>query len=143
MALFWRHLWLPKAVSFTRPSLAPNMMQHTEWTLRALDGLGLSLRTRMQEALALHSLVLNAALSTADEMEAEQETGVTLARWLQTQQTRTEELLASGRFPLLAQVHEEMVPDLDELFEYCLDRHLDGFAILVAEQEARRVGEPK
>jgi len=34
-----RHLWLPRAVSFTRPALVPNMMAHTEWTLRALDGL--------------------------------------------------------------------------------------------------------
>jgi DNA-binding transcriptional regulator YhcF (GntR family)/AcrR family transcriptional regulator len=128
-----RHLWLPKAISFTRPSLAPNMMVHTEWTLRALDGLGLPLRTRMQEALALHSLVLSAALSTADEVEAEQETGVTLARWLQAQRARTEDLLAGGRFPLLAQVHEETAPDLDELFEYSLARHLDGLAVLVGE----------
>ncbi|MDF4253885.1 GntR family transcriptional regulator [Streptomyces sp. WMMB303] len=133
-ALCWRHLWLPQAVSFTRPSLAPNMMVHTEWILRALDGLGLPLRTRMQEALALHSLVLHVALSTADEAEAVQETGVTLARWLQAQQARTEELFASGRFPLLAQVHEETAPDLDELFEYSLARHLDGFAILVGER---------
>ncbi|OZM72760.1 GntR family transcriptional regulator [Amycolatopsis antarctica] len=132
-ALFWRHLWLSKAVSFTRPSFAPNMMVHTEWTLRALDGLDLSLRTRMQEALTLHSLVLNAALSTADEVEAEQETGVTLARWLQAQQARTEDLFASGQFPLLAKVHEETAPDLDELFEYSLARHLDGFAVLVGE----------
>ncbi|APS19971.1 GntR family transcriptional regulator [Streptomyces sp. Tue 6075] len=133
-ALCCRHLWLPQAVSFTRPSLAPNMMVHTEWILRALDGLGLPLRTRMQEALALHSLVLHVALSTANEAEATQETGVTLARWLQAQQTRTEELFASGRFPLLAQVHEESAPDLDELFEYSLARHLDGFAILVGER---------
>jgi DNA-binding transcriptional regulator YhcF (GntR family) len=133
-SLCWRHFWLPKVVSLTRPSLAPNMMAHTEWTLRALDGLGLSLRTRMQETLALHSLVLNVALSTADEVEAEQETGVTLARWLQAQRTRTEELLASGRFPLLAKVHEETAPDLDELFEYSLARHLDGFAILLGER---------
>ncbi|MBM7058810.1 hypothetical protein [Streptomyces durocortorensis] len=47
---------------------------------------------------------------------------------------RTEELFASGRFPLLAQVHEESPPDLDELFEYSLARHLDGFAILVGER---------
>jgi DNA-binding transcriptional regulator YhcF (GntR family) len=131
-SLCWRHLWLPKAISFTRPSLAPNMMVYTEWTLQALDGLDLPLRTRMQEALALHSLVINAALSTADEMEAEQETGVTLARWLQSQRARTDELLASGRFPILARVHEEITPDLDELFEYSLARHLDGFAVLVS-----------
>lgn len=133
-ALCCRHLWLPQAVSFTRPSLAPNMMVHTEWILRALDGLGLPLRTRMQEALTLHALVLHVALSTANEAEAAQETGVTLARWLQAQQARTEELFASGRFPLLAQVHEESPPDLDELFEYSLARHLDGFAILVSER---------
>lgn len=139
-ALFWRHLWLAEAVSFTRPSLAPNMMGHTEWTLRALDGLGLSLRTRMQEALALHSLVLNVALSTAHEVEAEQETGVTLARWLQAQRERTEELFAGGRFPLLAKVHEEITPDLDDLFEYSLARHLDGFAVLVADQATPCLG---
>ncbi|MGA6164579.1 TetR/AcrR family transcriptional regulator C-terminal domain-containing protein [Amycolatopsis magusensis] len=133
-ALCWRHLWLPRAISFTRPSFSPNLMVHTEWILRALDGLGLPLRTRLQEAVALHSLVLTVALSTADEVEAEQETGVTLARWLRAQRSRTEELFASGRFPLLAEAHDETALDLDELFEYSLARHLDGVAILVGEQ---------
>ncbi|MGI8310845.1 GntR family transcriptional regulator [Saccharopolyspora hattusasensis] len=137
-ALCWRHPWLPRAVSFTRPALVPNMMAHTEWTLRALDGLGLSMATQMQEVLRLHSLVLTIALSMADEVEAEQETGVTLTRWLVAQRTRTEELFASGRFPLLAKVHEETVPDLDGLFEYSLVRHLDGFAALVGEDGPRR-----
>ncbi|AWS42779.1 hypothetical protein DKM19_16810 [Streptosporangium sp. 'caverna'] len=30
-----RHLWLPRAASFTHPLLVPNMMAHTGWTLRA------------------------------------------------------------------------------------------------------------
>ena len=34
-ALCRQHLWLPRAVSFTRPLLVPNMMAHTEWTLGA------------------------------------------------------------------------------------------------------------
>jgi AcrR family transcriptional regulator len=126
-----RHLWLPRAVSFTRPLLAPNMMAHTEWTLRALDGLGLSMTTRMQEALALHSIVTTVALSVADEVEAEQETGVSLTRWLTTQQKRADELLGSGQFPLLAAIPPEVASDLDGLFEYSLARHLDGFAALV------------
>ncbi|MFI6029835.1 TetR/AcrR family transcriptional regulator C-terminal domain-containing protein [Amycolatopsis magusensis] len=62
-----------------------------------------------------------------------QETGVTLARWLRAQRARTEELFASGRFPLLAEAHET-APDLDELFEYSLARHLDGVATLVGER---------
>ncbi|MEU3273052.1 GntR family transcriptional regulator [Saccharomonospora sp. NPDC006951] len=130
-AMCRRHLWLPRAVSFTRPSFAPNMMAHTEWTLRALDGLGLSISTRMHEAICLHSLVATVALSMSDEFEAEQETGMTLALWLMTQRARTEELFAEGRFPLLTQAHEDTVPDLDALFEYSLARHLDGFAALV------------
>ena len=126
-----RHLWLPRAVSFTRPLLVPNMMAHTEWTLRALDGLELSMTTRMQEALALHSIVTTVALSVADEVEAEQETGVSLTRWLTTQQKRADELLGSGQFPLLAAIPPEVASDLDGLFEYSLARHLDGFAALV------------
>jgi DNA-binding transcriptional regulator YhcF (GntR family) len=129
-----RHLWLPRAVSFTRPLLVPNMMAHTEWTLRALDGLGLPMATRVREALTLHALVVTAALSMADEVEAEQETGMTLDRWWLAQRKRADELLHSGRFPLLASVHHETVSDLDGLFEYGLARHLDGFAALVADQ---------
>lgn len=133
-----RHLWLPRAVSFTRPLLVPNMMAHTEWTLRALDGLGLPMTTRIREALTLHALVVTVALSMADEVEAEQETGVTLDRWWLTQRKRADELLDSGRFPLLATIPEETVSDLDGLFEYGLARHLDGFAALVEDQARTR-----
>ncbi|RCV52894.1 GntR family transcriptional regulator [Marinitenerispora sediminis] len=128
-----RHLWLPGAVPFTRPLLVPNLTAHTEWTLRALDGLGLPMETRIREALTLHGLVLTVALSMADEAEAEQETGVTLDRWRQAQRKRTDELLAGGRFPLLAAVPADAVSDLDGLFEYGLARHLDGFTALVAD----------
>jgi AcrR family transcriptional regulator/transposase-like protein len=128
-----RHLWLPRTVSFTRPLLVPAMMAHTEWTLRALDGLGLPLDLRMREALALHTLVLTVALSVADEADVEQDTGVTLDGWSATQRARTRELLATGRFPLLAAVPEDTPRDLDQLFEYGLARHLDGFAVLLSD----------
>ena len=45
-SLYRRHPWLAQAVSFTRPLLAPNAMAHTEWAMRALDGLGLDGATR-------------------------------------------------------------------------------------------------
>ncbi|GAA1870523.1 GntR family transcriptional regulator [Asanoa iriomotensis] len=129
--LFRRHLWLPRAVSFTRPLLVPAMAAHTEWTLRALDGLGLPISTRIREALTLHGLVVTHALSMSDEIEAEQETGITLAGWRLTQRSRTEELLSGGRFPLLAAIPPDAVSDLDGLFEFGLARHLDGFAVLL------------
>ncbi|MFC7328274.1 GntR family transcriptional regulator [Marinactinospora rubrisoli] len=126
-----RHPWLPRAVSFTRPLLMPNLTAYTEWTLRALDGLGLPMTIRIREALTLHGLVMTVALSLAAEVEAEQETGVTLDRWWLAQRRRADELLADGRFPLLAAIPEGTVADLDGLFEYGLARHLDGFAALV------------
>ncbi|MGW1738154.1 TetR/AcrR family transcriptional regulator C-terminal domain-containing protein [Nocardia sp. NPDC001965] len=133
-----RHLWLPRVVSFTRPLLAPDMMAQTEWVLRALDGLGLSAQTRMREALTLHSLVVTVALSAAAEAEAEQNTGVTLDRWRSAARVRADELLGSGRFPRLAGTPEETTADLDGLFEYGLARHLDGVAVMLAEQARAR-----
>jgi len=129
-----RHVWLPEAVSFTRPALTPNMMAHTEWTLRALADLPLPMATKTREALTLHALVLTAALTLAAETEAEQETGVPLTRWWQSQRKRADELLRSGRFPLLATIPGEAAADLDGLFEYSLARHLDGFAALLEKQ---------
>ncbi|GAB2975662.1 TetR/AcrR family transcriptional regulator C-terminal domain-containing protein [Saccharothrix stipae] len=138
----WRlcrqHLWLPRAISFTRPVLVPNMMAQTEWVLRALDGLGLPMATRVREALTLHALVITAALPMADEVEAEQETGVPLDRWWLARRARADELLAGGDFPLLATIPPDAASDLDELFEYGLARHLDGFAVLVADQAGKQ-----
>lgn len=132
-----RHLWLPRIVSFTRPLLAPNMMAHTEWILRALDGLGLPADVRMREALTLHSLVLTVALSRTEEAEAEQNTGVTLDGWRAAARARAHELLGTGRFPLIAATPEDTTADLDGLFEYGLARHLDGFAVLLSTQTGR------
>jgi len=133
-----RHLWLPRVVSFTRPTLVPNMMAHTEWTLRALDGLGLPMTTRIREALTLHGLVVTVALSLAAEADSEQETGVTLDGWWLAQQKRAGELIDSGRFPLLATIPTEAASDLGRLFEYGLARHLDGFAALVEDHAPTR-----
>ncbi|SDC96115.1 TetR/AcrR family transcriptional regulator C-terminal domain-containing protein [Glycomyces harbinensis] len=136
--LQWRlarkHLWLARAVSFTRPLLVPGLAAHTEWTLRALDGLGLSPRTRFQEAMTLHAIVISAALSMADEIEAEQESGVSLDRWRRARREQTDALMEGGRFPLLAAVPEDAVTDLDGRFEYALARHLDGFAAMLIDQ---------
>ncbi|MET8796449.1 TetR/AcrR family transcriptional regulator C-terminal domain-containing protein [Nocardia sp. NPDC004568] len=130
---------MPRVVSFTRPLLALNTMAQTEWILRALDGSGLSAEVRMREALTLHSLVLTAAMSVAEEAEAEQCTGVTLDGWRSAARARAHELLGTGRFPRLAATPEATTADLDGLFEYGLARHLDGFAVLLAAPAGRHV----
>lgn len=130
--LYRRHLWAARAVSFTRPLLVPGLAAYTEWTLRVLADLGLSQRTCVQEAMAIHALVNAAALSVADEVDAEQESGVSLDRWRRAQRDRAAELLDGGRFPLLeAAARADAFGDLDAQFEYALARHLDGFAVLL------------
>ncbi|MGA6165349.1 TetR/AcrR family transcriptional regulator C-terminal domain-containing protein [Amycolatopsis magusensis] len=123
-----RHHWLPRVISFTRPLLLPNAMAYTEWTLRALDGLGLSAATRAREAIILPALVITTAMSRAAEIEAEQDTGETFDLWWLARENRTSELLHSGAFPLLATIPHDVVADLDGLFEHALARHLDGLA---------------
>lgn len=132
-----QHFWLPRVISFTRPLPAPNMMAHTEWVLRVLDGLGLTPADRMREALTLHGLVVTSALSMAAETEAERDTGLTLAGWHAAQRARRHELLASGDFPLLAARSGDPLADPQSLFEYGLARHLDGVAALIARPTAQ------
>lgn len=135
--LWRRHNWLPRAISFTRPVLLPNLMAQTEWTLRALDGLGLPITTMTREALTLHTLVVTAALSRASQIEAEQETGVTLDLWWLNQRERADELL--GRFPAARDHPASIASDLDRMFEYSLARHLDGFAVLLESSTRSRL----
>lgn len=124
-----RHLWLPRVISFTRPLMMPNAVAHTEWTLRAIDGLGLSPETMIREAITLAAYVMTVATTLAAEVEATYESGWAFDRWWREQEGASNALAA--RFPMLANLSTEAAMDLQELFEYGLARHLDGFAHLV------------
>ena len=119
-----QHLWLPRVISFTRPMLA---------------GLDLPMATKAREAIILPALVMTVAQSLAAEVEAEQGDGEPFDLWWLSREPRTDELLNSGAFPLLATVPQEVVTDMDGLFEYALARHLDGFASLARNAPASDV----
>ena len=123
-----RHPWLPQVISFTRPRLAPHLMEHTEWMLGALDESGMSMQSRIREVLTLSSLVVAVALSYADELAAARDTGIGLERWWSEHETGATELVDSDVFPRLARVPREAIADFDKLFEHSLARHLDGLA---------------
>lgn len=139
--LYVRHPWLPHVISFTRPLLVPNAMAHTEWTLAAIDGIGLTPDLMWQEAMALAAYVCSIASAVTTETEAEQESGLTKTEWWTATQTRIDALLRSGRFPVMARLARQTDPveaGLQVLFEYGLARHLDGLAALINEQRAPR-----
>jgi AcrR family transcriptional regulator len=124
---FRRHPWLAQALSITRPQLIPNGMRHTEWALRALDGLGLTIQEMMHIHMTLFSHVRGLALNLEAEAQAEQDSGLTSDEWMQTQEHGFRVIAGTGDFPLLNRlVNSDMELDLDQLFEFGLGRLLDG-----------------
>ena len=127
-SMYRRHPWLAQAISFTRPLLAPRAMAHTEWTMRALDGHGLAPDVLFLAAVTVANYIRGTAVNIEEEAQAEQETGLTDAQWLDTQQSRLGDILGSGRYPLMhrAVTDPALEFDVDRLMEFGLQRLLDG-----------------
>ena len=124
---FRRHPWLAPALSLTRPQLVPNGMRHTEWALRALEGLGLTQQQKIHIHIALFSHVRGLALSLEPEAQAEQDSGMTSDEWMETRQEEFFAVMRGGDFPMMLEVFkDDLDMDLDELFEFGLGRFLDG-----------------
>ncbi len=133
-ALFRRHPWLAQALSVTRPQPLPNLLQHADWATRALDGHGLPPSTIMYAHITLFNHVRGTALNLEGEAEAEVGTARSAEDWLAEQEPILWELVSGGRFPNFADVIKR-APfdfDLDTLFEFGLQRLLDGYAVLLA-----------
>jgi AcrR family transcriptional regulator len=128
-----QHPWLARLVSMTRPAVLPNGMLHTEWALRAVEGLGITPNTMLHMAVNLFAYVRGGATNLEMELESEQDTGLTDEQWLESHDADFARVLASGRYPQLAQVIAAPGVDLDvdTLFDFGLERLLDGYAALV------------
>ena len=130
---FRRHPWLAPVMSITRPQLAPNALRHTEWNLRALEGTGLGFGDRMYVNILLFAYVRGVASALEAETQAERDTGLTSDEWMETQDAALRSMLTSGA---LATFHrmtagEGFDFDLDSLFEFGLERLLDGLEMFL------------
>src|SRR4051794_29978588 len=104
--------------------------------MRALDGLGLDPVTMLHIHLTLAAHVRGIAVNLEPEAEAEQQSGVDDEEWMAAHlAAMLATPQAAERFPLLAAVPERSL-DLDSLFEFGMQRMLDGIDVLIA--EARR-----
>jgi AcrR family transcriptional regulator len=135
-ALFRRHRWLAPVMSLTRPQLAPNALKHTEWVLSSLEGLGLHPVAMVHIHVMMFSYVRGLATSLEAEAEAEQDTGITSDEWIQSQEATMTALVGSAQFSAMMKVmmESEFDLDLDTLFDFGLERMLDGLAVLIAAQ---------
>jgi DNA-binding transcriptional regulator YhcF (GntR family) len=128
-AMYKQHPWVAQVISFTRPEPTPHALPNTEWTLKALEGLGLDPSTMLYVAVTLFSYVRGTAINLDSEAEAVRDTGLTDEEWMQTQEARMAAITLSGAFPTLARVVEKDIDfNLESFFEFGLQRLLDGMA---------------
>jgi DNA-binding transcriptional regulator YhcF (GntR family)/AcrR family transcriptional regulator len=131
-SMFCRHPWLAPAMSVTRPQPAPAAIPYTEWVLAALDGHGLDLATRLTAHITLFGYVRGTAVNIELEAEAEATSGLGNDEWMDAQGPALRSIVASGNFPQLEQVFAADYDfNLDALFEFGLQRLLDGLAVLI------------
>ena len=133
-AMFRRHPWLASALSVTRPQPVPGALPFAEWVLASLDGHGLDLQTILTTHITLFNHVRGTAINIETEAEDEALSGLDAEEWMDTQEPALRAVLATGRFPTLERiVADDYDFDLDALFEFGLQRILDGIAVLLDE----------
>lgn len=126
--IFRRHPWLAPAMSITRPQLSPNGLDHTEWVMRALDGLGLTPGEILTIHVTMFSFVRSLGMNFESEAQAQQHTGMTNDEWMNREEAKLYELVGSGRYPTFARLlgAKDFDLDLDAVFELGLQSLLDG-----------------
>jgi DNA-binding transcriptional regulator YhcF (GntR family) len=137
-ACFRRHPWLAPAMSLTRPQAVPSALAHTEWALQALDGRGLDPVAAFTVHITLFGYVRGMAINLESENQAEAETGMTKDEWVDAHLRTLGRLMETGHFPMVERITSgEFDFDLDALFEFGLQRMLDGLRDLLAPETPR------
>ncbi|GHG96035.1 TetR/AcrR family transcriptional regulator C-terminal domain-containing protein [Streptomyces rubradiris] len=135
--LFRRHPWLAPALSVTRPQMIPSALPYSEWMLATLHAHGLDLHSAFTAHLMLLNYARGIAVNLESEREAEAHSGLDSEEWMDTQEPALLAILATGRLPALSRLAAAGYDlDLNALFEFGLQRLLDGLASLLHESSA-------
>ncbi|MFD6161822.1 TetR/AcrR family transcriptional regulator C-terminal domain-containing protein [Nocardia sp. NPDC060256] len=134
-AMYHRHPWVVAALWVNDPEPAPKLLAHTEWAVRAFGDLGLDPDAALYAHVSLYSYVRGVAVNLELATGARR-AGTPVEPW-EVRERKFEHLLASGRFPTLADLNErnDFEFDIDKLFDFGLHRLLDGFAAFVAPRD--------
>ncbi|NUK73844.1 TetR/AcrR family transcriptional regulator C-terminal domain-containing protein [Streptomyces lunaelactis] len=132
--LYERHPWLARVMAaLTRPMASPHAMRYTERVLSALSGLGLTPTQMIHVHLALLGYAQGVAMAIELESQAWQDTGMTPEQWMASNEPRMEAIQTTGAYPTLSTLfgEDEFDLELGTLFEFGLERMLDGVAALI------------
>jgi AcrR family transcriptional regulator len=130
-AAFRRHPWLAPALSLTRPQVLPNALTYSEWVLTALTPLGLDPIETFTVHLTLFTFVRGTAMNLEQEADAAAASGKSSDEWMAQTEPDLLELVSTGSFPAFERALGSGFDfDLDALFEFGLQRLLDGVQAL-------------
>ncbi|HSZ42977.1 MAG TPA: TetR/AcrR family transcriptional regulator C-terminal domain-containing protein [Trebonia sp.] len=129
--LFWavlsRHPWAAEVLSISRPQLLPSVLPLAEWSLFTLRAMGFSTGDMLCAHINLFAHVRGMALAGLTEAQAEQDTGMSADNWMRHRDREVREWAGAAGHPGLAHVIREPFDfDLDTVFEFGLQRLLDG-----------------
>jgi AcrR family transcriptional regulator len=126
-----RHPWFAPTMSMTRPQPIAAGLALTEWVLTALAGTGADNDTVMTAYLTLVNYVRGTAVNLEPEAEAEAVTGMNADEWMDTQEPVLRSVFAAAN-PVAERIFSTPYDfDIDVLFEFGLQRLLDGFAVVL------------
>ncbi|MFF7391630.1 TetR/AcrR family transcriptional regulator [Streptomyces scabiei] len=135
LALYRRHPWLLQ-VNQSRPVLGPSALEGMEKILSRIKSMGLTDPELISAVVAVDGYVVGAARTQLYAEEAEHRTGLTDTEFWQAQAPILEELMLSGRYPLLAGLSEDAFGSDFDHFEFGLQRMLDGLEVFVNRRRA-------
>jgi AcrR family transcriptional regulator len=145
--LMLRHPWMVTVSSF-RATRGTNMLRWMEFSLSAIDGLGLDIDEMLVLSNTLFTYARGYAAGEIGEREASRRSGLSREEWMMTRVAYVRALKESGRFPMFARVVDEANaphdPAIEERgFTLGLERILDGFAVTLAGQRGRSKRRPR
>ncbi|MFJ6657646.1 TetR/AcrR family transcriptional regulator [Streptomyces sp. NPDC091377] len=143
LALYRRHPWLLH-VNQSRPILGPGAMNGMEKVLSRIKQMGLTDPELIGVIVLVDSYVVGAARTQVHQEEVERRTGLTDMEFWEAQVPILEQVLATGRFPLMASLAEDTWGTEFDHFEFGLQRILDGLEAQVEQRaEAGSEAAPK
>jgi DNA-binding transcriptional regulator YhcF (GntR family) len=126
-AVFSRHPWAAEVISLSRPQQMSNVLPLAEWSFSTLRAMGFGTDDMLCTHISLFAHVRGMALARLAEAQAEKDTGMSADDWMRHQGRGLRQWADSAGHPGLGYVMREPFDfDLDTVFEYGLQRLLDG-----------------
>ena len=136
-----RHPWVMQ-VGTHRPPLGPNILATAEATLQAIDGVGLSDREMQLVSGLMANYVRGAVRAALEAREVAEQTGITDEQWWAENAALLQGLIEPDLYPTTMRIGESnrvspgLGLDLQQSFEFGLQRALDGIEVFIAGRDA-------